>query len=242
MVFHAGTSMTGQIRRRCLAWSDAWLFIRCVEKVQYVAVFETLMWLLFRGQERGRRELLRSKQKFQEVGSKRFVVGFFRSFGDRIPAGFQWLHAGRHRWQETRLPPLYGLSRCPVSFRFARNSLPRILEAVDHFFHLNGALKAGFEGVLHAMLDFQQCTAFAGQQDGSGGGSQGFRVFQIWLPLTQALENTNWWSSSTQRVVLQGPARATHRRGSLGGNEIVQANMKTCGATCGAPHCFQGVS
>ena len=112
-------------------------------------------------------------------GLKRFPVDFFRSFGDRIPAGFQWLHAGRHRWQETRLPPLYGLSRCPVSFRFARNSLPRILEAVDDFFHLNGALKAGFEGVLHAMLDFQQCTVFAGQQDGSGGGSQGFRVFQI---------------------------------------------------------------
>lgn len=66
-----------------------------------------------------------------------------------------------------------------MSFRFARNSLPRILEAVDDFFHLNGALKAGFEGVLHAMLDFQQCTVFAGQQDGSGGGSQGFRVFQI---------------------------------------------------------------
>jgi len=79
-------------------------------------------------QERGRRELLRSKQKFQEV---------FNGFMQGGTVG--------------------------------RNSLPRILEAVDDFFHLNGALKD---------------------------------------------------SKMVQEEVLKGPARATHRRGSLGGDAV----------------------
>lgn len=105
-----------------------------------------------------------------------------------------------------RLPP-YGISRCPVSFRFARNSLPRILEAVDDFFHLNGALKAGYLGVLfrHAMLPVTECL-------------QDSKMVQ------EVLKASSRFDSQTDEALFlscQGPARATHRRGSLGGNEIV---------------------
>ena len=67
-------------------------------------------------------------------------------FADPNRAGFQWLHAERYSWQDgfhigqASTRPSFGGS---MAWLCCRNSLTRILEAVDDIFHLKGALKVG---------------------------------------------------------------------------------------------------
>ena len=56
-----------------------------------------------------------------------------------------------------------------------RNSLPRILEAVDDLFHLKGALKVWSDDL--KMRSKVEPVVSAGQPDGSGGGSEGLVIF-----------------------------------------------------------------